>query len=319
MSEQDDFAAAVQSAIAAEPTESAPPEPQKEEQPKTAEIGDEATKPAPVTPQEAKPDQEAQKDWKAAAEAARAKQSARRSAKEAAAIQSTKLQALEAKLARYEAIEAKRETDPLGAAEEFGLNYDRLTKEYIRTLEKDPNQSPPEVKGLIQKFQQLETLVQQQQKQLEARQANELIRGFESEVKSLLEAKSEVFELTKTAEEGLGLVKAIVAAHWRETASFDAKGRLLADGETMATEKACQLAEDYFEKQQLRRFAHTKKFKSIASPPEKPKIEEKKIATAASTLSQSLLQSGSQSIPTFGSETEELFSMIKKLEAQQGN
>jgi hypothetical protein len=95
---------------------------------------------------------------------------------------------------------------------------------------------------------------------------------------------------------------------------LDAQGRPTKQGETLPVEEACKLAEEYFEKQQLKRFAETKKFKALAKP-EPTKPPEKK--TEAVTLSQGMRQGGVQ--PSFSGEFEELAALARKLEAQQGN
>lgn len=333
MSDEEEFAQIAMAAIEASkaeatPAEAPPPEapaPTEPETPKQPEAGagaGQAAEPAAEVKTEtpAEPTKEAPKqDWKAAAAAERAKQAARAKAREDQNSARRELEIAKAKLARYEAIEAKKETDPLAAAEEFGLNYDRLTKEYIKTLDKNPNQPPPEDKRRDEIFQRLEAKIQNLESKLAMKDRQQVLSAFEQEVETTLKTKADEFELTRTAEDdGRNLVKAIVGAHWRKTAVLDEQGRVIKPGEDLPTEEACKLAEEYFERKQLKRWAETKKFKALATPKPPPKPEEKKPATA--TLSASLRQGGGEhSSVSYGDETSELLAMVKRLEAQQGN
>ena len=282
--------------------------------------------PEPAKPEvEAKPEPEAEKktedkpqpDWKKAAAAEKAKREAKQAAKANEAKLAAQLKSVEAELARFKAIEAKRETDPLAAAEEFGLSYDKLTKQYIKTLETNPNAPPPEVKQLTDKIQHIENLLQQQQAAFEQRAQAEAVQTFQAEVKRVLEAKGDDFELVKAARQGPDLVREIVSAHFRETAKFDTSGRLVEAGEIMPTEDACALAEKYLE-EDLGQFKGTKKFSG--------KREEPKPAPAkkpdAPTLNQDMRQGGTKSEP-HGDEVEQLLALKKVLESQlnatQGN
>lgn len=332
MSDEEEFAQLAAAAIAeASKTEAPAPEPAPpaetttttetppaEEKPAQTETKTE-DKPADAAPPAAdKP----KTDWKAAAAAERAKQAARAKAREQQTNATRELEATKAELARYKAIEAKRETDPLAAAEEFGLSYDKLTKHYIKTLDKKPEQPAPEmpaeVKSAVENFHRLEAEITGLKAQLAQEQRAKVLGAFESEIESTLKAKADDFELTKAADEdGRNLVKAIVGAHWRKTATLDSQGKLVKPGEDLPIEEACKLAEEYFERKQLQRFAQTKKFKALAETKPPPKVEEKK--TTAATLSQSLRQGGGEVAQSFGDETAELLAMVKRLEAQQGN
>jgi len=340
VSEHDEFVALVQATIKSEqqtsPAPAAPPEPTTTNEPKAgaeaagtgADSGNAQV--APVsTPETQKVDEktvettvqtqpEAPKtDWKAAAEQERQRQAQRQAKKQTDSALASENEALRAKLARHEAIEAKKQQNYLEAAKEAGFDYDQMTKEYLRTIDKQPD-SPQndELKAAIQKIHQLEAAFTSQQKALVAEQNRKSLLEFGAEINRIVEAKADAFELLKTAEEGPELVRAIVAARWNETAKYDSAGTLIAAGELMPTEDACKLAEDYFEQKQLKRFAQTKKFLALAKPPEVKKPDEKPVTT---TLSNSMRQGGGDQIPTFGSETEELLAMIKKIEAQQGN
>lgn len=342
--EHDEFAQMVQAALASEQnanqttTPPAPaPEKQQEAAPEgskpTADSGDAEVK-APVVDETKKPDEktvetkpedkpeEKKTDWKAAAERERQKRQQKAAQKAQESQLATEVSQLKQQLAKFQAIEAKKQTDLLGAAAEAGFDYDLLTKEYLRSIDKQPDAvaSPQsaEIKQLIQKIQQLESAFHDQRKTIAQQQEVKAVQEFYGSVKSVIEAKGDEFELLKVAEEGPELVRAIVAAKWNETAKYDSQGNLIEAGEMMPTEEACKLAEEYFETQQLKRFAQTKKFLAFAKPAEKPK-EVEKPQPSATTLSNSMRQGGGDHVPTFGSETEELMSMIKRLEAQQGN
>jgi len=283
----------------------------------------EATKePEAAKPVEAKPETELEKkpedkpDWKKAAAAEKAKREAKQTGRANEAKLSAQLNAVQAELARFKAIEAKRETDPLAAAEEFGLSYDKLTKQYIKTLEQNPNAPAPEVKQLTDKIQHIETLLQQQQAMIDQRAQAEAIQSFQADVAKVLETKGEDFELVKAARQGPELVREIVTAHFRATATFDQSGRLVAAGELMPTEEACKLAEKYLE-DDLGQFKGTKKFGAKKEEP-KPVVKP----AVSPTLNQDMRQGGTKSEP-HGDEVEQLLAMKKVLEAQlnasQGN
>lgn len=282
----------------------------------TPKVESEAAKEPEAKPEvEAKEEEkpaEKQPDWKKAAQAEKAKREAKQASKANEAKLAAQLQAVQAKLARFEAIEAKRETDPLAAAEEFGLSYDKLTKQYIKTLEDKPDGPPPEVKHLTEKIQHIENLLNQQQETINQRAQAEAIQSFQAEVRKVLEAKGDDFELVKAARQGPDLVREIVAAHYRATAKFDTSGRLVEAGELMPTEDACKLAEKYLD-EDLGQFKGTKKFsgKVAAKAEEKPAPKK----PDAQTLTQDLRQGGTKSEP-HGDEVEQLLAMKKVLEAQ---
>lgn len=325
MSEQDDIMAIAQTLVANEPAppaaaETTPTEPAKTDQPKagTEEAGKGDGKPSeviakkednPPPPKEDRP----KTDWRAAAAAERQKQRDRQNGRNQTVQLQQQLQQAQAEMARWREIEELKTSDPLAAAEKAGFSYDTLTKKYIESLEKNPAQTAPEVKTLIQNFHQLEGMVQGLQEELREERRQKVVSGFDSEVQSLLQAKGDEFELTRTAKEGPTLVRAIVAAHWSKTVVRDDKGRILEDGETMPTEEACRKAEEYFEQQQLGQFIKTKKFAALARPPEAPKVEEKK--STSGTLTQGLLRGGGET-QTFSGEFEELAALARRLEAQ---
>lgn len=291
--------------------EAAPTEAVKEPEPVAPEAE------AKSEPEPEKKPEEKQPDWKKAALAEKAKREAKQASKTNEAKQSAELQAVKAELARFKAIEAKRETDPLGAAEEFGLSYDKLTKQYIKTLEDNPNAPAPEVKQLTDKIQHIENLLQQQQAAIEQRAQAEAVQSFQAEVKKVIEAKGDDFELVKAARQGPDLVREIVAAHYRATSKFDTSGRLVEAGEIMPTEDACALAEKYLE-EDLGQFKGTKKFSGKREEPKPAPVKK----PDAPTLNQDMRQGGTKSEP-HGDEVEQLLAMKKVLEAQlnatQGN
>lgn len=286
------------------PEEAAAPPP-GEVKPEPAEPEIKHTK-GPANESELKP--EVPPDWKRAAELERQKRAAKNASKANELRLSAQLAEMQNKLARYEAIEAKKATDPLGAAEEFGLSYDAMTKEYIKTLEKNPEQPDAQTKSLIQKIQRIEGLLEQQQQTIAQRAQSEAIQSFQSEVKKVIEASSEEFELVKTARQGPDLVREIVAAHYRATATFDKQGNIISAGELMPTEQACKLAEKYLE-EDLSQFKGTKKFGGKVEAP-KPVAKP-----ATPTLSQDMRQGGVKPEP-HGDEVEQLLTLKKTLEAQ---
>ncbi len=324
MPEQDDFMQIALSVVEATKTEGAaatetpPSEPKTEIEPQSGADGaGKGIEPEKVVVADEKPAEEPKKpDWKAAASAERQKRASREANRSQATALTAELEQYKAKLARYEAIEARKATDPLGAAEEFGLNYDTLTKKYIESLEQNPAQATPEVKTLIQNFHTLKDQVLGLQQELLNERRQKIVGDFEAGVKSLIQSKGDEFELLSTAKEGPALVKAIVAAHWKDTAEYDSQGNVTRNGETMSTEVACKKAEAFFEEEQLKRFAGTKKFKALAGPSEK-KPEPQKPA-GANTLNSSMLRGGGESI-SFVGELDELASLAKRLESQQGN
>lgn len=312
------IAQATAPAEAPAPIEAAVVEPAKAEAEAATEP--ESTKPeveAKPEPEPEKKPEEKQPDWKKAAAAEKAKREAKQASKANEAKLAAQLQAVQAKLARFEAIEAKRETDPLAAAEEFGLSYDKLTKQYIKTLEQNPNAPAPEVKQLTDKIQHIENLLQQQQAAIEQRAQAEAVQSFQAEVKQVLEAKGDEFELVKAARQGPDLVREIVREHFRATAKFDTSGQLVEAGEVMPTEDACRLAEKYLE-EDVSQFKGTKKFSGKREEP-KPAPTKK---PDAPTLNQDMRQGGTKTEP-HGDEIEQLLAMKKILEAQlnasQGN
>lgn len=311
--DQDEFtafatAAMAESSAAAEPPAAQPAEPVAAEAAPTTE----ATKEEPTV--EASPAKEEPPAWKVAAEKERAARAAKQTSKVEAKLK-TELQALQSRLAKYEAIEAKKATNPLAAAEELGLSYENLTKEYIKTLEPKPDEATEKYNSLNQKLQHVETLLQQQQERIEQEAQAKAVNAFNADVKAVLESKGEEFELVRAARQGPELVREIVAAHFRATATFDSSGRLVAPGEIMATEQACGLAEKYLD-DDLGQFRSTKKFTGKV---EAPKAAPKPPATQ--TLSQDLRQATTKSEP-HGDEIEQLLLLKKTLEAQlntQGN
>lgn len=310
-----------------EALQAAPPEHAKEEQPKTAEpaAGDNGVKlvedeNSSETMAEDK-SEEKKPDWKAAVAASRAKRSAKEQTKQQNAQLQSEVSAIRSELQRYKDLEILKESDPLQAAEKFGLNYDRLTQEYIKTLEKNPNLPPPHIRALDQNFQRVQERVELLEKELATERSQKAVNVFISDVKNMLATKADEFELTKTAEEGPELVKQIAILHWQQTAKFDQSGKLLSPGEEMPIEEACRLAEKYFENQQLKRFAETKKFKALLKPepaPKTPVVPPPKPLTSTATLSQQLRQGGGEQT-NFSGEWDELAALAKKLETQLGN
>lgn len=323
---------AVKQQGASEATATTQAEPPKEEQPKVAEsaAGNDGTKPVEAEKTaEAKVEAKAEEkktDWKAAAAAERAKRAAKEQAKRLPTLEAENA-AIRAELQRYKELESLKESDPLQAAEKFGLNYDRLTQEYIKSIEKNPNQPPPQVRALDQGVQKMSERIERLERELASERSQKAVDTFISGVKSVLAAKADEFELTKTADEGPELVKQISMLHWQQTARFSPDGRLLAAGEEMPIEEACRLAEKYFEQRQLKRFAETKKFQAMlkkdAPAPKKeeapaPTPTAKAAPASSATLSQQLRQGGGEQT-NFSGEWEELAALAKKLEAQQGN
>ena len=317
--DQADFAAFASAAMAqasaqaielTTPVVEAPP-------PEAPKVEAEATK----EPVEAKKEEEkkVEPDWKKAAAEEKAKREARQTSKSNEARLQAQLQSVTQKLARFEAIEAKKDTDPLGALADLGLTYDAATKAYIRTLETEP-EGNDEVRKLNEKIQSVEKLLQQQQATIEQRAQAEAVQSFQAEVRKVLEAKADDFELVKTAKQGPDLVREIVATHYRKTATFDQLGNLIAPGEIMETEDACRLAEQYLE-EDIGQFKGTKKFG--------PKVEVKapepvaKPAPTTTTISQDMRTGGTTPTAPHGDEIEQLLLLKKTLESQletaQGN
>ncbi len=306
------------------PVEVKPPE-DKPAEPKTPEVAAETKTEVKTEPKpEDKPAVEAAEDepaWKKLVAAEKAKREARRAALQQqtpdAALKS-KLDEVTAKLAKYEALERKKETDPLGALEDFGIPYDRATKEYIKTLDKNPDKTAPEIQTLSQKIQQLETALDRQREEIERRSQSEAINQFNADVSRVLEAKGSDFELVRKHPRGAELVREQVAKHYRETATFDASGKLVAPGEIMATEEACARAEGELD-EFLGNFKGTRKF---VTPEVKAKTDEQKPKASALTISQDMRQGGTKTEP-HGDEIEQLLLLKKTLEAQlnvnQGN
>lgn len=307
---------------AAAPTEAAPAvvaEAPKEE-PKV-EVKTEMTPPAA----EAKPEEKVEEPkedepaWKKLVAAEKAKREARRAQQQGDSALKAQLDAVTAKLAKYEALEKRKETDPLGALEEFGISYDKATKEYIKTLDSNPDKTPPEIQTLSKKIQELETAIQQQREAAEREAQAKAVQSFQAEVGKVLEAKASDFELVSKHPQGVELVREIIAKHYRETATFDQKGNLVAPGEIMATEEACARAEGWLD-EFLGSFKGTRKFatgevKAKAEEPKPKKVE-------APTISQDMRQGGTKSEP-HGDEIEQLLLLKKTLESQlnasQGN
>lgn len=324
--EDAEFAQFITQATATEPTpvptEVAPPAPVEE--PKKEPPVEVKTEEKPVVeakkeepkPEEKKDDEPA---WKKLVAAEKAKREAKRAAGQGDAALKAKLDAVEAKLAKYEALEKKKETDPLGALEDFGISYDRATKEYIKTLEKNPNQPAPEVTALSQKIQQLETAIQEQRREIANKAQAEAVQSFNAEIGKVLETKGSDFELVRKHPQGVDLVREIVGKHFRDTAVFDKSGNMVAPGELMAPEEACARAQGWLD-EFLDNFKGTQKFvsSSVAAKPEEPKT--KKVETP--TISQDMRQGGTKPEP-HGDEIEQLLLMKKNLESQlnanQGN
>lgn len=318
MADDSEFAQFVTQAVAeiapapaaAPPAEAKAADPPKVEQPAAKE-------PEPAKPVEAKeepkPEPKPEPAWKVKAAEEKAKREARNAAKGNEAQLQAKLAAVEAELAKWKAIEAKKATDPLGAAEELGLSYDRLTKEYIKGLDKDgAPQAPPEVAELRQKIQHVESLLKQQQQTIEQRAQAEAMQSFKAEVTQVLTTQGDDFEHVKAHPQGVDLVREIVRAHFRDTATFDKDGTLIAPGEVMSTEEACGRAEEWIQNF-LGNFKGTKSFaaKVEAKAEEKPAPKKPE----APTLSQDLRTGGTKSEP-HGDEVEQLLLLKKTLEAQ---
>lgn len=326
---------------AAKPAE-APPEPAAPVEPQAAEpaaTGDDGKQPVaeakPVeTPPEPKPEPK-RTDWKAAAANERARQAAKSQERSRLAQLEAEAAQLRAEVQRSRELDELAKTDPIAAAEKRGFSYDRLTQAYVKSLEANPNQPPPVVQQLDQKFQSVDERVARLERALAAKDEQLAIATFESKVSATLAAKAEEFELTKAAgDDGTSLVKNIAQQHWVQTATWklDAYGNkatdergnwiLLAPGETLPTEEACKLAEAYFEQQQLKRFAETKKFRALVKTETPPKKDEpqptKPAAASTATLSNQLRQGGGEA-QSFSGEWEELAALTKRLAAQQGN
>ncbi len=269
-----------------------------------------------VKPEVKEPPKEAPaKDWKKAAAIERQHRESKQSNRAHSERLAAENKQLAAEIAKHKTLRERAASDPLSVMEELGLSYDAATKAYIKTLEQDPAKPDPTTANLIQKLQQLETKIAQQEQTMEQRQTAEIIRGFEAEVSGLLSAKADDFELVRTAEGGgLALVKEIVGAHWRETAPKDANGRIIGNGETMPTEEACKLAEKFFQKEQIDRFAKTKKFAAAIAANTAPAKVEKPTST---TLTQDMRQGGAPPQP-LSDENAELMRMYKQLESQLG-
>jgi hypothetical protein len=264
----------------------------------------EAKEPEPAKPEEKKEEIPA---WKKAAEAERAK----RASKSNETKLQARLAAVEAELGKYKAFEAKKETDPLSAAAEMGLDYERLTKEYIKTLDKDSGPKvDPEVQKLYQKIQQVEGLLKQQQQAIEQRGQAEAVQAFNAELKSELETKGDALEYVKSDPQGPSLVWEIRVAHYRETAPKDASGNIIGPGEIMSVGDACELAEKHLEKY-LGNFKNAKK---LTGKVEAPKPAAKPAATP--TLSQDMRQQSETKSAPHGDEIEQLLALKKTLEAQ---
>lgn len=272
-----------------------------------------AKEPEPAAPVEAKeePKPDDVPPWKKAAEKEREKRAAK--------ANETKLQqqlaAVEAKLARFEKIEsalAKADSDPLGVGKALGLSYDKMTQQYIKDLERGDEPAPAkpneEIQSLVQKIQQIEGLLSKQQQTLEQRANQEAYQAFVSEVKQTFEAKGDQFKLVKRHPQGPELVREKRAAHFRETAEFDAAGNVIEPGEIMPIDEACKLVE-----------AELGSFLALFKDAEVAKVEAKPVAAkpvAPQTLSQDLRQGGVKPNEPHGDEVEQLLALKKALETQ---
>jgi hypothetical protein len=323
--ESDEFAQFTQAAIAEvqaaeqpaapaappapEPPKQAPPaDPPKVEQPAAKE-------PEPAKPVEAKAEPKPEEEvpaWKKAAEAERAK----RAAKATEGALQKKLAEVEARLAKFEGALSKADSDPLAAGEALGLSYDKMTKAYIKTLERGDEPAAPkqseEVQTLVQKIQQIEGLLKQQQQTIYQRAQQEAQQAFVSEVKQTLEAKGDQFKLVKRHPQGPDLVREIRAAHYRETAIVDEAGNVIEPGEIIPIDEACKRAQERLE-QFLGLFKDADAV--AAAKAEEPKPAAVKPA-APPTLSQDLRQGGHKPNEPHGDEVEQLLLLKKTLEAQ---
>lgn len=152
---------------------------------------------------------------------------------------------------------ASAKKNPIQVLKEFGFSYQDATEAVLGNY-KEPEEDPVDAKirPYAEKFgsyetkaEQLERELQELKAQIATKQQQESMAQVSKEITSTL--SDEKFELTRAmGQDGVDFVRDIMVEYYK------ANERLLDYSE------ACQIAEDYYEKEYLGRLLETKKLKS---------------------------------------------------------
>lgn len=184
------------------------------------------------------------------------KQQAVRQQQEALARQAEEIRAFQ---------EAKRQAtlNPLDALKQLGLTYEQITEFVLNDNKPTPNAEVQSVRQELEEFKRQAREEQQrvleEQRAMQAREQQQIIESFRSEVKEYVSQHADTYELT-TLYGGDNLVSDVIEEHFRQS------------GKLLTIPEAAKLVEEHYEDlarkaQQTKKFAATKQ---SATPPQVP-------------------------------------------------
>lgn len=249
MSEDQDFAAyAAQlvSETSAAPVETPAVEPAAAPAEVAAPV--EQEKPAEVAkieaPKAVEPEKKEEEiDWVAAAAKAREQREAKAKAKAEATKRDQELAELKAKAAKLDAVQEKAKQSKLAAIKELGLEFDDISGEYLRELDKGgtPAEMTAEQKriaALEEKIARTEQLIAEREKreaeqkeQAEKAEFERQYRQLETEVTSAIKEQAADLKYLGRLKQGKDVVINVLGAHAQET------------GEILSILDACRMVE----------------------------------------------------------------------------
>lgn len=207
---------------------------------------------------------------------------------------------------------------PLDKLKEFGFTHADVTQDLLNNW-KEPELDPldEKLKPHKEKWDQFESKSEKLAKEIEDLKAQLTLKDQkETYAKVMTDLKATVadekYELTQTmGQEGLDLVQEVIMEYFNEN-------EILLD-----FSRACDIVEEYYEKQLMAKLIDTKKAKSRLAPPEAPKATPKQsIAPKAPSVPKTLTQahtSGSQATIDVDKMTKEeaIAYFTKKLQFKQ--
>lgn len=252
---------------------------------------------------EAKP--EAPKvDWKAVAAADKERRAARHAAKEKASAVANENAALKARIAKLDAFEAKKASDPLAALEDVGLSYSDLTTKYIQSLERQKldgkpitPEEPPEIKALRADVAAMKAKLEADQEAVAKQQDAANYTAVMAKIEEV--ATAEDCELVKTLPDGKAKVYQIMAEYYSETG-----------GQHLDFAVAAKAAEQALEEERLTPILQTKKAQAKIAA-----LAPAKKSEPAATLTGDLKKPSSAGTPK--ADLDEMLTIFNRLQSQE--
>lgn len=218
----------------------------------------------------------------------------------------SELRQVREELAKYKSREERLKTDPLGALEEdYQVPYSKITDAHIQRLDKDP--VDPELKSLKQRLTAAENELASRRVEAEEATRKATLAQYDATISEQIAKSSDLTFLPEYGNEGVELVREIVAAHFAATAVKDEAGNIVEPGEVMPESEAIKLAETHYTK--IAQKLEAAKAKKAPKPPEKPQPETKPKPT---TLSADMQRSAQQQPLTAADELAEQLEWLKQ-------